>query len=79
MNKDNVDLSQGETPETTTTIGLKLLEQFRKTIDKQYVSPPFILLRRLDHYHQPRERVQTYNPVHYPHHLSFFDSLHLIC
>jgi hypothetical protein len=43
VNKDHVDLSQGETPETTTTIGLKLLEQFRKTIDKQYVLPPFYI------------------------------------
>lgn len=42
VNKDHVDLSRGETPETTTTIGLRLLEQFRKTIDKQYVLPLFI-------------------------------------
>ena len=42
VNKDHVDLSQGETPETTTTIGLKLVEQFRKTIDKQYVFPLFM-------------------------------------
>ncbi len=42
VNKDHVDLSQGETPETTTTVGLRLLEQFKKTIDKQYVRPPFI-------------------------------------
>jgi hypothetical protein len=44
VNKDHVDLSQGETPETTTTIGLRLLEQFRKTIDKQYVEPSFYIL-----------------------------------
>ena len=42
VNKDHVDISQGETPETTTAIGLRLLEQFKKTIDKQYVQPPFV-------------------------------------
>jgi hypothetical protein len=37
LHKDHIDLSRGETPETTKTIGLRLLEQFKKTIDKQYV------------------------------------------
>ncbi|PMD38186.1 Bromodomain-containing protein-like protein [Hyaloscypha variabilis F] len=43
---DHVDLSRGETPETTTTIGLRLLEQFRKTIDKhgRLISTNFLTL-----------------------------------
>lgn len=54
---DHIDLSQGETPETTTTIGLKLLEQFRKTIDKhgRLISTNFLTLpnkRQLPDYYQ---------------------------
>jgi len=54
---DHVDISQGETPETTTIIGLRLLEQFKKTIDKhgRLISTNFLTLpnkRQLPDYYK---------------------------
>jgi ribose/xylose/arabinose/galactoside ABC-type transport system permease subunit len=40
VNKNGPDLSQGETPETTTKLGLDLMATIKKTADKRSV-PPF--------------------------------------
>lgn len=57
-NQDHNDLSGGETADTTTQYGLKLLDLVKKTEDKGYDSHDFPL-RRPRYTHQPCSRVQT--------------------
>lgn len=55
-----ISLSE-ETHETTTKIGLELVELVKRTADKRYVSTLRVLLQHfLNQLHQPRMRLGTY-------------------